>query len=488
MYTRLAHAAFCVLWVLCIARAASGAASMHDGVTVSVTFTGTKLGVRFRTAPGPVFEVVSGDGAGLHPEDRLLLLNGCTVERHFSASCGSVATDAHPFAHADSPAAFNTKSLGALLRWLPRPLEATFVRTPRPVRMEHLWWPGVHATGDGWATARGVATRHVGDHWRAQGLQGPLSAGPSIVLMKGFVSDREADHLIAAAKRHRDFNASKAFNSVYFTYGQERQDAVLRRVEERISRVTGSPAHPDEEAMCVHRILPSTSPYNMKDFHHDKVNKPYTSVTVLVYLSDVEIGGGTAFPCIGPGAQVGSEGEGEGAGPVLPTGAATHKLAVEAAQAAASMQPHVGYSVHTDGSAETSTELEARTNTWQAQSQALFGDQSPSQVPAAPVCQQAYESGLRWFDGKRTVMDGAVQVWNRATMCAVYGLGNHAVWFCLFLCLVSVCRHSVFLPVCLSARGTEPYPAAVSPAEGAVSRSVRTEQHRGSPTHCRLER
>lgn len=89
---------------------------------------------------------------------------------------------------------------------------------------------------------------------------------------------------------------------------------VVRRVEERIGAVTGIPPHDDEEMLVVHRI--TASPLTEEDgtvaergpggverridnVHHDKVNKEFTTATVIVYLEDVEQGGHTVWPCMG---------------------------------------------------------------------------------------------------------------------------------------------------------------------------------------------
>ena len=49
----------------------------------------------------------------------------------------------------------------------------------------------------------------------------------------------------------------------------------------------------------MHRILPSKQPHNTDEVHHDKVNKEWSSVTVIAYLNDVEEGGETIWPCAG---------------------------------------------------------------------------------------------------------------------------------------------------------------------------------------------
>ena len=98
--------------------------------------------------------------------------------------------------------------------------------------------------------------------------------------------------------------------------------------------ITGEPPHPDEEAINIHHIkkvvysddevtsklsdsksdfiskrsciFSSDSPnvnatsckLNIHSVHHDKVQKEFSSATVIIYLNDVEIGGGTVWPCL----------------------------------------------------------------------------------------------------------------------------------------------------------------------------------------------
>ena len=109
---------------------------------------------------------------------------------------------------------------------------------------------------------------------------------------------------------------------------------VFHVTEERIGAITGEPPHPDEEPINIHHnkrvdltntyksiispdedfkrkqeCLSSSSAKNyhnnatkcnlmVHSVHHDKVQKEFSSVTVIVYLNDVTEGGGTVWPCL----------------------------------------------------------------------------------------------------------------------------------------------------------------------------------------------
>lgn len=527
-----------------------------------------------------------GDGdAVLLPGDVLLSVNGRRVAelvehaRRTLHEADVEAARAHIGSGGDSlTGAWTLSDLRRVLAAQPRPLRATFVRVARPVQQETLWWPGIRAT-TAWSEAASAsasaeppsdgagsrasggssqlqrtssASAHTRDAHAGKGgwavvdpdatpsttsgggkesqLQLPLSAGPHVVLMRGFVSDAEADHIVSLATRHPRFNTSLPFNSVYFTYGQERRDSVLRAVEERIAAVTGSPIHPDEEALCVHRILPSDAALNINDYHHDKVrgavsggdaaagrmvaepllftqhaprprphdawnvcqvNKPYTSATVLVYLSTVEEGGHTTFPCVGHGpaaaspqwdtgaAAVGTSSGGQHRAPfpVLPQVVATPEAAVtEAKQALGrASSEQVGTTVPRPD--------------WPDRFLNFGQDLAPSTVPAAPLCQRLFEQGLRWFDGTRRVIDGEVQVRSGAT-CPLeprlHTAGGHAgpsshghwlsppPWIC--------CDNDTTTAVRARVTRSRDQPQRrvsrrVLPAAGPLPRSVRRQQH-----------
>ena len=62
--------------------------------------------------------------------------------------------------------------------------------------------------------------------------------------------------------------------------------------------LTGIQPHPLQEELCIHRITAKEDDeMRIDEIHHDKNNKPYTTVTLLAYLETVEKGGETIFPC-----------------------------------------------------------------------------------------------------------------------------------------------------------------------------------------------
>ena len=209
-----------------------------------------------------------------------------------------------------------------------------------------------------------------------------LSFRPRVVWYERFLTDAECDWLIAQTSHpRRGFKPDAAYNSVYFGERELLRNAPLRALEDRIAAVTFSPTHPDEEPLLTHRIMPekrldqspsaedavitrAVEAKGIENLHHDKANKPFTSVTVLAYLSDVPEGHGghTVFPCTG---------------------------AFPAADKAAA--------VDEDGDAKTGD------GAWAGAGAA------PQPTPVAPLCARVYDAGVRWHNGKRTVTSNFVQ-------------------------------------------------------------------------------
>lgn len=124
-----------------------------------------------------------------------------------------------------------------------------------------------------------------------------LSWRPRIFQYDNFLSDSECEYLKSQATKSDQFDDAASFNSVYFGFTETFQDKKLWDIEERMAVVTGSPPHRGEETMNIHRILKSDAEDGIDEIHHDKVSKEYSSVTVLTYLSEVEKGGETIWPC-----------------------------------------------------------------------------------------------------------------------------------------------------------------------------------------------
>ena len=192
----------------------------------------------------------------------------------------------------------------------------------------------------------------VGRHTAAR----VLSWSPRVILHPGFLSDYECDYFRARAMQDRAWDNSSAFNSAYLPLSAYDEDRTVRSVEDRIAAVTGVPPHKDQEALCVHRIVPEKGEdepsdadastdlgavpetgipdkLRVNEIHHDKNNKPWTHVTMVAYLETTKWGGQTIFPC-----------------------------------------------ANMDG----------------------------SESDLAEVCREAFDYGARWFNGKRTVVEGQV--------------------------------------------------------------------------------
>eukprot|EP00949_MAST-11_sp_MAST-11-sp1_P003685 g3685.t1 len=126
-----------------------------------------------------------------------------------------------------------------------------------------------------------------------------LSKSPRITLHRNFLSDEECDRLkeIGPTLSRRWDNAA-TFNSAYWSGGSHWRNAFIRGIEARIANLTGIQPHPLQEELCIHRITAKEDDeMRIDEIHHDKNNKPYTTVTLLAYLETVEKGGETIFPC-----------------------------------------------------------------------------------------------------------------------------------------------------------------------------------------------
>mmetsp|Transcript_30724 Transcript_30724/g.81723 ORF Transcript_30724/g.81723 Transcript_30724/m.81723 type:complete len:289 (+) Transcript_30724:543-1409(+) len=129
----------------------------------------------------------------------------------------------------------------------------------------------------------------------------PLSwAAPRVYFYPNFLSPSECTHLIDYARTHPKFKDGAADSSVYFGWHDHYKDKILASIETRIGVVTGIPPHGDEEPINVHHVpVKGSIPDDPRhlNIHHDKVQKEYSAATVLVYLTNSTVGGGTIWPC-----------------------------------------------------------------------------------------------------------------------------------------------------------------------------------------------
>ncbi|KAM7268824.1 hypothetical protein ACFE04_010990 [Oxalis oulophora] len=136
-----------------------------------------------------------------------------------------------------------------------------------------------------------------------------LSWQPRAFVYKGFLSDEECDHLIDLAKKGKleksmvaDNDSGESLESEVRTssgmFLSKRQDEVVARIEDRIATWTFLPPENGESIQILHyEHGQKYEPHY--DYFHDKVNLQlggHRIATVLMYLSDVEMGGETIFP------------------------------------------------------------------------------------------------------------------------------------------------------------------------------------------------
>ena len=165
-----------------------------------------------------------------------------------------------------------------------------------------------------------VKSINEGSHLRAD----VLLWSPRVIYIDNFLSEFECDFIIGFAKNNSGKRGlADNYASVYFP-DYPKLPLILQDIERRIGTVTGSPPHPGEESLNIHKIPKYTNPidytygeiarlclnntvspataetcsFAVKGVHHDKVQKEYSSSTVIVYLNDVDVGGGTVFPCM----------------------------------------------------------------------------------------------------------------------------------------------------------------------------------------------
>uniref|UniRef100_A0ACD5WR01 Uncharacterized protein n=1 Tax=Avena sativa TaxID=4498 RepID=A0ACD5WR01_AVESA len=147
--------------------------------------------------------------------------------------------------------------------------------------------------------ARFDPTRAVHVSWR-----------PRAFVYKGFLSEAECDHLVALAKEGRLVKATAVDRESGKTVASEvrtssgmflpkKQDAVVARIEERIAAWTLLPQE-NGEAMQIlryesgQRYEPHVD-YIIRGRGH-RSRGGHRVATVIMYLSDVEMGGETVFP------------------------------------------------------------------------------------------------------------------------------------------------------------------------------------------------
>ncbi|GAB2220359.1 hypothetical protein Droror1_Dr00008006 [Drosera rotundifolia] len=135
-----------------------------------------------------------------------------------------------------------------------------------------------------------------------------LSWNPRAFLYRKFLTEEECDHLIQLAKDKleksmvADNESGKSIESTVRTssgmFLSKGQDDVVSRIEARIATWTFLPLENGEAMQILH--YENGEKYEPHfDYFHDKVNQQlggHRVATVLMYLSDVKMGGETIFP------------------------------------------------------------------------------------------------------------------------------------------------------------------------------------------------
>jgi hypothetical protein len=147
-----------------------------------------------------------------------------------------------------------------------------------------------------------------------------LSGEPHISVHYNFLSHEECEKIINYTKLTKKYitDREKDHLSIYLDEYPRLPD-FLKGIEKRIAAITGQAPHPDEESINIHRISAVSEVEHdeskvkeclkeagktaqdckmaVSGVHHDKVQKEDSSSTVIIYLNDVQLGGGTVFPC-----------------------------------------------------------------------------------------------------------------------------------------------------------------------------------------------
>ncbi len=139
---------------------------------------------------------------------------------------------------------------------------------------------------------------------------------PRVVLFGGFLSDAECDELVAlsarklerstvvnAATGEYDVHPDRTSEGTHFTRGE---NALIRRIETRISELVSCPVENGEPIQILH-YTPGAEYKPHFDFFdptfegNDKVLAMggQRIATLIMYLNDVEAGGSTVFPDVG---------------------------------------------------------------------------------------------------------------------------------------------------------------------------------------------
>ncbi|XP_077212829.1 putative prolyl 4-hydroxylase 6 [Tasmannia lanceolata] len=179
-----------------------------------------------------------------------------------------------------------------------------FLIVPRLSHSSSLHLPGWLGEKDGSVLKMKTDPRSAFDPTRVT----QLSWHPRAFLYKGFLSDEECDHLIELSKGKleksmvADNDSGKSIMSTVRTssgmFISKGQDETVAAIESRIAAWTFLPRENGESIQILHYEHGQKYEPHF-DYFHDKSNQElggHRIATVLMYLSNVEMGGETIFP------------------------------------------------------------------------------------------------------------------------------------------------------------------------------------------------
>eukprot|EP00927_Polykrikos_kofoidii_P078935 TRINITY_DN75736_c0_g1_i1.p1 TRINITY_DN75736_c0_g1~~TRINITY_DN75736_c0_g1_i1.p1 ORF type:complete len:994 (+),score=124.70 TRINITY_DN75736_c0_g1_i1:60-3041(+) len=150
---------------------------------------------------------------------------------------------------------------------------------------------------------------------RPQQVESLHEQGPRILLVKDFLSPEECDHFIrlgmVSLRPGVDRGPMQSASGMLRAEDKE-VDSIVADVEARIGALVGISPHEDEDEINLVFRPESTEEddafvgsQTVVNIHLDaRLGRPFTAATVLVYLNDVEFGGGTVFPCVAQSSTV----------------------------------------------------------------------------------------------------------------------------------------------------------------------------------------
>lgn len=118
---------------------------------------------------------------------------------------------------------------------------------------------------------------------------------PLVELDEAFLTHEECDALVELS-RNRQWHLDGP--STFTFFAQSPSEPLLASLEKRVSRWTGLSAQPKEAPIKVAQRHATEQPVAALGLHLDINKAARRRRTVIMYCSDVEVGGATVFPCL----------------------------------------------------------------------------------------------------------------------------------------------------------------------------------------------